>query len=430
MPDTAPTHFALISSGSDGDIFPFFGLGKALVGRGHRVTLATSDRYQTLAEDQGFGFRPLVSSAEADSVFENADSWHPLRSALITLRFRAQCARRQYEMIASLVRDGRAVLVVNPWVLAASVVKERLAPPMATILVNPWQIPSIDAPPVMPGVSLPTWAPGPMGRFYWWTFDLLVDLIVRPDINRLRQSLDLRPVRRILRWPVPPDLAIGLFPDWYGPPQPDWPAGIRLAGFLHYDGPANFDLPVELREFCRCGPPPVAFTFGTRMMHAADLFREALSACRTIGTRGVFLTRYPAQLPRPLPPEVRHCEFAPLRELLPLCAALVHHGGIGTTARALAAGTPQLIVPQAYDQFDNARRIERLGAGEQLKRGRRTAPCIATALARLTAPAVQARCRALAAEYASDDCLDRAVRWLEELANTRRNVVAAARPDD
>ena len=49
MPDTAPTHFALISSGSDGDIFPFFGLGKALVGRGYRVTLATNDRYQTLA---------------------------------------------------------------------------------------------------------------------------------------------------------------------------------------------------------------------------------------------------------------------------------------------------------------------------------------------------------------------------------------------
>jgi len=80
---------------------------------------------------------------------------------------------------------------------------------------------------------------------------------------------------------------------------------------------------------------------------------------RRFGGRGRFLTRYPHQLPAPLPPFVRKCAFAPFTELFPLCAALMHHGGIGTTARALAAGTPQLILPLAYDQPDNAARVKR-----------------------------------------------------------------------
>src|SRR5258708_39323039 len=110
MHESALTHFILISVGSDGDVFPFFGLGKGLVARGHRVTLATNDRYQTLAEDHGFGFRSLISNAEADAVFENPDIWHPLKSVLLALRFRARCVERQYEIIASLARDDRAVL--------------------------------------------------------------------------------------------------------------------------------------------------------------------------------------------------------------------------------------------------------------------------------------------------------------------------------
>jgi len=112
---------------------------------------------------------------------------------------------------------------------------------------------------------------------------------------------------------------------------------------------------------------------------------------------------------------VRHAAFAPFQELLPLCAAVVHHGGIGTTAGALAAGTPQLVLPLAWDQPDNAARVRRLGAGSSLGARQRSAARLAEALAELLKPEARARCRALSARFGDDDALERAAGWLEDL---------------
>jgi rhamnosyltransferase subunit B len=117
-----------------------------------------------------------------------------------------------------------------------------------------------------------------------------------------------------------------------------------------------------VRTFCQAGSPPIAFTLGTGMKHAADFFRTAVATCDTLGARGLLLTKYPDLIPASLPANVRHCAFAPFRELLPLCRAIVHHGGIGTTAAALEAGCPQLVLPLAWDQPDNAARVAKLGS--------------------------------------------------------------------
>ena len=116
-------------------------------------------------------------------------------------------------------------------------------------------------------------------------------------LNRVRASLGLDPVRRFFRWWYSPDLTIGMFPDCYGPPQSDWPKQLRLAGFPMYEGQSGGDLPLDVQRFCLAGDPPVAFTFGSGMMHAADMFRTALEVCRVLGTRGIFLTKYRHQLP-------------------------------------------------------------------------------------------------------------------------------------
>jgi len=103
------------------------------------------------------------------------------------------------------------------------------------------------------------------------------------------------------------------------------------------------------------------------------------------------------------------------QELLPLCAAVVHHGGIGTTARALAAGTPQLVLPLAWDQPDNAARVRRLGAGSSLGARHRSAARLGEALAEQLKPEAQARCRALGARFGDDDAFERAAAWLHGL---------------
>jgi rhamnosyltransferase subunit B len=358
----------------------------------------------------------LITDAEFGEVLANPDFWHPLKAGLVAARWGAPLIARQYELIASLARDPDAVLVASPGVLAARLVQEKLRRPMASIILQPWMIPSISAPPVMPGgLTLPRWAPRPLGRLYWWGFNAVGDRLVGSELNRLRRSLGLEPVRQVFRWWLSPELVLGLFPDWYGPPQADWPAQVRLTGFPTYDGRSGRDLPAEVIEFCSAGDPPAAFTFGTGMMHATDPFRAAVDACAQLGLRGLLLTKFEQQLPPRLPPTVRHCAFAPFQQLFPLCAAVVHHGGIGTTARALAAGTPQLVLPFAYDQLDNARRVERLGAGEWLRARRANGRRMAKALDRLVSLPFRAGGRARSAALKHENGLNLAADWIEEL---------------
>ena len=109
------------------------------------------------------------------------------------------------------------------------------------------------------------------------------------------------------------------------------------------------------------GEAPIVFTSGSAMTRGNDFFAASAAACELLGRRALFVTRFPNQLPRPLPALVHHIHHAPFSQLLPRAAALVHRGGIGTAAQALKAGVPQLVAPCCYDQFDNAAHLQRLG---------------------------------------------------------------------
>jgi UDP:flavonoid glycosyltransferase YjiC (YdhE family) len=323
---------------------------------------------------------------------------------------------RQYEVLAGLARQPGSVLVANPGVLAARLVQEKLGTPTASLLLQPGLLPSSSRPPEMPGgINIASWLPRPLRPPYWLAVDAAAYVLVAPSLNRVRASLGLSPVRRVFRWWLSPDLVIGLFPRWYAAPQPDWPPQLRLAGFGRFDG-ARGELPDDVRSFCKAGAAPLAFTFGTGMRHAAGFFRTAVAACEALGARGLLLTKFPDVIPPHLPPRVRHCTFAPFRQLLPLCGAIVHHGGIGTTAAGLEAGCPQLILPLAWDQPDNAARVTELGVGLSLGPRRRSSGHLSDGLARLLAPEVGQRCRALASRASGEDGLDVAAGWVEELA--------------
>jgi UDP:flavonoid glycosyltransferase YjiC (YdhE family) len=226
-------------------------------------------------------------------------------------------------------------------------------------------------------------------------------------------------MRRILSNWLSRQLVIGMFPDWFGPPQADWPSQIRLVGFPMSDGDPNQALPPDVLSFCHAGKPPVAFTFGTGMAHSAGLFQEAMEACAILGTRGIFLTKYRSQLPDTLPPTVMHYDFAPFQKLFPHCAAVVHHGGIGTVAKAMAAGTPQLIHPQCFDQIDNGMRVKKLGAGDCLRVKRTSGKKIAAALTALMTEEARTRCRTLMTRFDNADAFVAAARLLEKLATER-----------
>jgi rhamnosyltransferase subunit B len=424
-------HVILATLGTDGDVFPHLGLGAVLRARGQRVTLAAPETYRGRAHALGMEFAPLVTAAEIGRVIADPDLWHPLRSGMMMARWGGPMIPRQYELLAALASEQPGtVLVANPGVLAARLVQEKLGVRTATLLLQPGLLPSCTAPPEMPGgLGIPPWLPHVLRPLYWLGVDAAGYALVAPPLNRARAALGLSPVRRVFRWWLSPERVIALFPGWYAAPQPDWPGQLRLAGFGRFDGAidgtldravdaAPRALPDDVREFCEAGAPPIAFTLGTGMSHAAGFFRAAVAACERLGARGILLTQHPRVIPARLPPGVRHCAFAPFRELLPLCGAVVHHGGIGTTAAALESCCPQLVLPLAWDQPDNAARVASLGAGLTLGPRRRSSGHLSRALARLTTPDFRDRCLAVARRADGEDGLERAADWVEQMAGT------------
>jgi rhamnosyltransferase subunit B len=150
------------------------------------------------------------------------------------------------------------------------------------------------------------------------------------------------------------------------------------------------------------------FTHGTGNTQAAAYFRHACAAAALLGRRAVFLTPHREQVPADLPPSMLWQDYVPLRALLPHAAALIHHGGIGTTAEALRAGTPQLVVPLAHDQFDNGARVTALGVGASLPAGRLNEDRLVRALGHLlAAPGLDERTRAVAARFPPGGGIDK-----------------------
>jgi rhamnosyltransferase subunit B len=161
-------------------------------------------------------------------------------------------------------------------------------------------------------------------------------------------------------------------------------------------------LSAPLEHFLTAGDAPIAFTPGTGHRHAARYFATALEVLRRSGRRGLFITPHAAQVPTDLSADVMWVAEAPFARLLPRLAALVHHGGIGTTAEALRAGVPQLVVPFAFDQFDNALRARRLGVAEVVLARRASVRRVRHALDRLLSSASVAQaCREVAARVAN-----------------------------
>jgi UDP:flavonoid glycosyltransferase YjiC (YdhE family) len=360
------------------------------------------------------------------AVANDPDLWHPTRGFLLAARTLGPWHRQLLEHIEARHVPGQSVVVAGSYALGARIAHDHLGVPLATLLLQPAFLRSAYRSPVLPGLPTPDWAPRAWKHLVYFLGDALVlDRAAAPAVNALRAELGLPAVRSVLgNWWHSPQRVIGLFPGWFGQPQPDWPAQVRLTGFPLYDGLGQEPVPVGLDEFLDDGEPPVVFTPGTMMRHPRQFFAEAVDACGQLGRRGLLLTRFRDQLPASLPAGVRHFDYVPLSQVLPRSAALVSHGGIGTLSQALAAGIPQLVMPLAFDQFDNAARLERLGVAATLLPRRFRGPAVAHELTwLLTSPAVARACRAAAARLHKDEWEDATCRAVEELAEAGRTAL-------
>ena len=217
-------------------------------------------------------------------------------------------------------------------------------------------------------------------------------------------------------WWHSPQQVITLFPEWFAARQPDWPSQTVLDDFALYDGVELSPVSDEVHQFLADGEPPIVFTPGTAMCHSRRFFIESAEVCRLLGRRGMLLTRFSEHVPTALPEGVRHFEYVPFGSLLPQAAAIVHHGGVNTLAQSLSAGIPQLVMPFAFDQFDNASRLRRLGVARSILPRAYRAPAVSRLLTDLlSSEEVAKNCRLAAAKLAEGSRLTIACEALERL---------------
>ena len=383
--------------GSLGDLHPAIALALELRRRGHQVGLGTSEFYRDKITALGLGFHPLPPAISlVDEAFVR-QIMNGRRGTTWLLRDLMLPATRALHAALAPVAAGADLLVASELVYPAPILGEQTGLPWVSYALAPVSLPSVHDPSLLPGPPGTHWVQslGPAANRLlllaararthgWWA-----------PVRRLRRELGLPPgANPVFDGKYSPRLNLALFSPVLQPPQPDWPAATVQTGFPFYDESAANStpaLPATVEAFLAAGPPPVVFTLGSAAVHIADDFYvQAGRAAHLLGRRALLLLgRNPP--PPGLPPSVFAWDYLPYALIFPRAAAIVHQGGVGTTAQALRAGRPQLVVPFAHDQPDNAARVTRLGVGRVLPRPRFREERVARELAALFAdPAVAA----------------------------------------
>ena len=410
----------LAPMGSHGDVHPMIGIGRAMQARGHDITLLAAAPFQPLAVANRFDFAEIGTHDDYQQTIDDPGLWDPDRS--LQTVFNAERMRRFLPLLLSEVQQryvpGDTVLVAGSLALNARVAHDKLGIPLATVHLQPIAMYSVVDPPLYPKLRIRPWWPHWFRRAtYWYADRYMLDPLLEP-VNEYRVEIGLPRIKRLWgSWRHSPQLVLGLFPDWFAN-APDWPTAFRQTGFIPYDQSENTQLPAPVQAFLDAGDPPIVFSFGSAMRHGRPYFAAGAEACRLLGKRGLILAKGGDQIPTNLPPGVVAFDYAPFSQVFPRSLTVVHHGGIGTTAQALTAGIPQLIMPLAFDQPDNAQRLERLGVAKSLSPKAFTPEAVAKRIADITtSDTVRCACEAIR-EKMHIDPIPETCRLIEALKST------------
>ena len=365
------------TSGSSGDLYPYLNLALGLRARGHQVRMLVPAMLQDAVRASGLECHSFGSLEEAQAVLANPAVWDDIKGMGLLWRSLVPHLGCLRDLVLQLAPEP-CVLLCHPLLLPMADVARAVRPDLRIVagylapanLCSSHDVGSLWRLPQAAGL------PPMVLRGLWRAVHhYAADPQLLPSLNQGRAALQLPPVAHFFEHLMStPDVSIGLFPSWFASVQPDWPQPFVEADFVQPPLAAEGAKPLAepLQRFLQAGPPPVLCTAGTAHWHASAFFEAALQALQKLGRRGLFITRQPGQLPQQLPDSVLWQDQAPFAQLLPHCAAIVHHGGIGTLAEGVRAGLPQLIVPNAYDQFDNGYRLRRMGMGEVVQAKRLT----------------------------------------------------------
>jgi len=409
-----PLRILFVPFGSEGDVNPLFWLAEGLAARGHEPVFLLTPHYARLAEQRGFRWIAVGTDEDFSRFARDPRLWNKYRGPEFVVRGMVR-SLPEFRKAFAEAGDPIDLAITSSFALGAAAMAETKRIPRLTLHMQPVCLRSeFECPLFLPELAWIRRAPRFVKRAVFRLMDLTLWNFAQRPLNAFRRELGLDPLTAFYDQALHGASGVAaLFPAWYAAPQPDWPPNLRQFGFPITKRSAP--LPDEVERFLEAGPPPVLWTHGSANFDIRHFQACALSASEKLGRRCLLVSLDPPE--NPLGPGAFHAPHVRFEDLFPRCAAVVHHGGIGTTAKAVLSGVPQLIIPRSHDQPDNADRIVQMGIGKTLPYRGLDSPVLAeTVKSLLDSETIAANCRAYRARMLADDSLPALCDWAEALA--------------
>ncbi|MGI5291882.1 glycosyltransferase [Nonomuraea polychroma] len=415
----------ILTHGTRGDVQPYAALALALKRAGHEPVLGAPAAMASLATSHGIAFASLHDGP--NTLMDDPDirqaidtNYRGLRGKKIAL----QVMRRSKPLMAKVfddmadVAEAGADLVVHAPGIPAQHFAERLRVTAVPATLQPVWVPTR----AFRNPMLPVRLPRALNRASYLPIKLLLRSFggIADDLRKRRLGLPRRRGRHdVLRRPDGgPVTVLQAFSRHVLPDGLDYPGWVHTTGFWFLPAPPDWVPSTELAAFLEAGQAPVYVGFGS--MAGTDperVGRVVAEAVQLAGVRAVLASGWGGIRMGDLPDTVFTLDQAPHDWLFPRMAAIVHHGGSGTTGAALAAGRPQVVCPFVADQPFWAARTHAAGVAPQPQPQRRLTPDgLAAAIRQATTdPAMTAAAEDLGERIRAEDGTGRAVKILESL---------------
>jgi rhamnosyltransferase subunit B len=371
--------------GSLGDLHPQIAIALELQQRGHNIVFAAMREYGAIIESLGFEFHPMRPDGTPINTPEQIALMTDLKtgSEYTVRKWLLPNLHNTYTDLLGSAKDAD-LIIAGDIVYAAPLVAEKMGIRLVSLALAPVAFFSAYDPSVIPLFPFLVKLRGfgtPLNQAIIQLLKIVTKSWAKP-IHQMRQELGL-PQRS--QNPIVDKstacIVLAMFSTVFAKPQPDWGKNTVLTGFAFYDGTPDYvKLPPALQQFLDAGKAPIVFTLGSAaVMVPGNFYQESIEATKQLKCRAVLLIGKNTP-PANLPPDIIAIDYVPYSQIFPHACVIVHQGGIGTTAQALKAGRPTLIMPYTYDQPDNAARVERLGTSRTISRQQYTGSRVAQEL--------------------------------------------------
>ena len=421
----------LTTWGSFGDLHPYMALALELQRRGHHPVLGSLPLYKDKVESAGIEFcpiRPNTPTPEEDPEMFRRALDARTGAEVIMRELLMPHLEDSYQDTLQLVDTvpKADMLITHVLAFGGHLVAEKTRIRWLSTVLSPIVFMSSfdpSSPPIFPWTqSVARFHPA-IARVFGVITRRVSRRWVEP-VTRFRKQLGL-PDRGhpLFDCQYSPEGTLAMYSSLLGTIQPDFPPNTHLTGFAFFDtdverGSMTPELEQFLDECEAAAEPPILFTLGSAAVWSAgNFYRTSIEAVLRMNRRAILLVGDRKNLgSEPLPEVIAAFDYAPYSTLLPRCAAIVHHGGVGTTGQGLRSGRPMLFMPFGHDTHDNARRAIDLGVARRLPQKRFTAPQLAQELtALLDDPRYRQRTTEVGAQIRAEDGTNMACDVIEEM---------------